>query len=523
MGITTHLEKMTDWFKLIHEMLWGKPPLFSGAVKDRFEDLPHEGLTMGTLYIGRQGTGKTFSLARYTLEYFMQYPDRAIFVLDWSGSISDSILKLILRQPKDIREKLLRRVVYDELGNPEWVVPMPEFSQDYDPELSWQTRVEVQVARVTQNLERLHKNLIERNPTMGGQPIRDFFPNVARLLCAIRNETGESWQITEAKRFLRGYAKNKIEGELKNAVTNYGNFVPHSRDYFLHDFAPSTFSDKEKTTKAIKNILTVCEPWPIRARLGYPQPGWTPREAIESGLLVLVDGSKLIDQDNVRDYLFTQAFSLIMSEINKRRPDDPDDLPVTLLLDEVYSLIQISGMGAAISRLAPQYRNRKLQLLIALQELAQMSEDLRAHIWSLGNIVCFGLSNHNEAYEMAQQLFKYEAGSIKLPSSDKSTRPIIEADRGQYLAIANKIQRMERRECIVRRYLSEEEMDRYIRYVPKTKEVQQAIQDESVEEVRERLVKERGVRVEDALHAVNKRKMDISGKTSESLPKRHGY
>ena len=34
-----------------------------------YDQLLPEGLTMGTLYIGRQGTGKTSSLARHLVEY----------------------------------------------------------------------------------------------------------------------------------------------------------------------------------------------------------------------------------------------------------------------------------------------------------------------------------------------------------------------------------------------------------------------------------------------------------------------
>lgn len=101
-------------------------------------------------------------------------------------------------------------------------------------------------------------------------------------------------------------------------------------------------------------------------------------------------------------YLFTQAFSLIMEAIKKRRPANPNDKPVSLVLDEVASLIKVPGMAIDLSQLSPQYRSRKLQLYIVLQELAQMDRELRDHIWSLGNIVSFAISNFNEAYEIAR-------------------------------------------------------------------------------------------------------------------------
>src|SRR5687767_1207164 len=122
---------MLDW-KLFRSIAVGNRPLLP-VVAAPDEALPPPGLTMGTLYLGRQGTGKTSSLARHVVEYFKAYPERAIFVLDWSGSITDTILQLILQEPLAIQEQLTGRLVYDELGHPERVIPLPEFSAHYGP------------------------------------------------------------------------------------------------------------------------------------------------------------------------------------------------------------------------------------------------------------------------------------------------------------------------------------------------------------------------------------------------------
>lgn len=123
-------------------------------MQDEVEELYPEGLTMGTLMIGRQGTGKTSSLARHIVDYFMTYPDRAVFVLDWSSSISENILKLIIQKPGEVREKLLKRLVYDELGSPNWVIPFPEFSEAYG------SNFEEQVQSVSVNFAKLDPELV---------------------------------------------------------------------------------------------------------------------------------------------------------------------------------------------------------------------------------------------------------------------------------------------------------------------------------------------------------------------------
>ena len=475
--------------------MFGKGPPLTNTVTDRFEYLPPEGLTMGTLYIGRQGTGKTSSLARHIVDYFMAYPDRAIFVLDWSGSISENILAIILRQEKYVREKLLKRIVFDELGSPQWVLPMPEFSELYGGSY------EEQVQRVATNLTKLAPELVRDAPFLAGLGLREIAPQVLRILTSITNEHNETWQITETKKLI---ADPQL---LKNALKTFGYKVPEAKWFLENVFNPLRQNERELRTYALLALLGAIETREARARVGYYCPAWTPREAILKGLLVLVDGSKLINQRNTQHYLFTQAYSLILSEINKRTPGDPNDKPVALVMDEVYSLLSIPGMAEEIGMLSPLYRSRKLELYVVLQALSQLAPELYRQIWSIGNIVCFGISNFDEAYELAQQLFRYEARTIKLPEKTENQQPIIESDRGQYLEIANKIQRLTHRECIMRRYISEKKLDPYVRYIPQTKEVTEGQSEETVAEIKESLLKERGVLVRDALEVINKREL----------------
>lgn len=244
---------------------------------------------------------------------------------------------------------------------------------------------------------------------------------------------------------------------------------------------------------------------PIIGKTGNLRPGWTPREAVKNGLLVLVDGARLINREATQHYLFTQVYSLIMSEINKRRPANPSDLPVSLVLDEVYSLLKIPGMAPEISQLSPQYRSRKLQLYIVLQELAQMSDELRPHIWSLGNILSFAISNFDEAYTIAQQLFKYEPKTIKMGAKSEVGQPIVEPDRGQYLQITNDLQHMKHREAVMRRYISEQLLEKNVLWIKKTKDIPSLPSLVTVAEIKDRLLQDRGVRVRDALEVVRQR------------------
>lgn len=464
------------------------------------DELFDAGLTMGTLYIGKQGTGKTTSLARHLVDYFKRYPDRAIFVLDWSGSITDSILTIILGEEPAMRSTYLKRIIYDQLGNPEWVIPMPEFS------LAYGTSYEDQIQRVVSNLNKLSPHLIQNAPILGGLAVNEIAPHFFRLLTAMTNDevdSGETWQITETKALM--VDKNF----LRKALAKYGSKVPETSWFLTNEYLSQDIKsgEREMRTYALRSLLNLTDIREIKARLGYYRPGWTPKEAIEGGKMVIIDGARLIGQEQTQHYLFTQAFSLIMAEIKRRRPADPDDLPVSLILDEVYSLLSIPGMAVELSQLSPQYRSRKLQLYIVLQELAQMSEELRPHIWSLGNVVSFAIANFNEAYEIAQQLFKYDPRQQKLPPISDRQQPMMENDRGQYLEIGNWIQRMKRRECIIRRHVSESRMEDHVLHVQETKTsaTVNKINKSDLDDLKDALLKERGVRVRDALEIINRR------------------
>lgn len=464
---------------------------------DLYGDLYPSGGTMGTLVLGRQGSGKTSGIGDQLVRRARQNPESAIFILDWSGSITNIILETILGLPAEDRDPLLKRLVLDQLGHPEIVIPMPEFHNMYG------TTMEEQVQRVARNQQKLSGTLIPNAPVLGGVALQETAPQIYRLLTSITNEHGENWQITEAKRLIME------KGLMTTAVNTFGHIFPETKFYLEQEFNNNVIKSNEKELRSyvLRSMLGVLDPREIRARLGYYRPGWTPREAIRKGLIVLVSGEGMINQEAAQHYLFTQAYSLIMAEINKRSPVNPEDKPALLVLDEVYSLIQIAGMADEIGRISPVYRSRKLELTVIIQALWQLEKNLREKIWSLGNAVVFCTQDFNEALEVAQQLFKYNPMLEKLPAKTKTQNPTAEPDHGQYTQWANWIQSFQRQECIVRRYLHEGKQDNYIRHVRHTRDLPPKPSPTEVAELKDKLLHERGVYIRDALEVIGKRQL----------------
>lgn len=482
---------MFNWQYLRTALVGNMPPVKNLRLSQD-ERLPDAGLTMGTMIIGRPGAGKTTLLANHIVDYAKRYEDQAIFVLDWSGSVTEIILMLILMEPENIREKLVKRVVFDDLGNPNYVIPMPEFSEQYGS-------YEEQTQRVSQNLIKLAPELVSNAPYLAGLGLSEIAPQIFRLLTATRNDYNECWQITEAKKLI-------VDKQLlKDVVKKSGYRVPDAKWFIEKVYSEMKESERELRTYAIIALLGAIEPLSAKARVGYYRPGWNPKDVIERGQIVLIDGARMINQKNTQYYLFTQAYSLIMAEINKRTPADPKDKPVSLVMDEVYSLLSIPGMAEEVGKISPLYRSRKLQLYVVLQSLSQLAKPLDEQIWSLGNKVVFAMENKSEAEKVAYQMCKYNPRSVKLPPVTDTQNPVSEPEHGQDRLIADWIQSFKFRECVISKYMSEKNRDKYIRYIPQTSDVRNAPLGEPLFDLKNRLLKSQGIAVRDALEVINQR------------------
>jgi hypothetical protein len=462
------------------------------------DELYPDGLRMGTLVLGKPGSGKTSWLARIIVWLMKHYPDRCIFVFDVSGLLISTIIYLILQEPFEVRERLLAKIIFLDLGNRDIVVPLPSFSPLYG------TTYEEQAQIMARCFQKLAPDLVKNAPVLGGLALTETAPELFRLLTAIQNNEGECWQVTEAKRLL------KDKGLLRKAVATFGGKVPEAKWYIEQDLLSDDMSrqERELRTFTFRAMLGLIEPRAARAMLGYPVPGFTPKDAIRDKKLVLIRGEKLVNQEPTQHVLITFIFMLIMAAVNQRRPGDPNDHPVTLVIDEVYALLRIPGMAEEIGKLAPLYRARKLELVIVIQALWQLEKELREKIWSLGNRVVFPVESMTETYEIAQENFHYFAQNVKAPATNERQHAIYETDRGAYLEQANWLQSLKHRELIMRRYINEQQVDPFIRHVARTKDIPKVNSSESVEEVLENLLNEIGIPVKDALQVVNKRNLE---------------
>jgi hypothetical protein len=102
---------------------------------------------------------------------------------------------------------------------------------------------------------------------------------------------------------------------------------------------------------ALADVLDILKSRRIRARMGYPYPGWMAREAIENGLVVACDGSGLTNNHKQKDYAYLQLFHLVLDEINKRTPSAYDYQPINWVMDEVYTFTETPSISRVLAHL----------------------------------------------------------------------------------------------------------------------------------------------------------------------------
>ena len=470
------------------------------------------GLVMSTAFVGRQGIGKTVALAQELLVQIKAHPEQPFFIFDWSGGLIIILLRLILSDPK--RDELLPRLVYDAMGGrtingQAYGMPMPEFSEKYDPEKPWLERVEDQADRVQRIFEALNADLIEKNPTLGGRPIKALLLNLLLLTNAITDENGESWQITEVTRLLKNEAR-----ELARKL--FGFKVKKANEYFTNEFTGESKLDND-IAHALGDVLDIIKSSRIRSRAGYPLPGWTPNEAIRNGLVVLCDGSGLTNNHRQKDYLFLQLFYLLLDEINKRAPSSPGYHPINWVMDEVYTFTETPSVSRMLAHLPSEYRSRKLQLFLVIQSLKQLAgEDkgkkgLEDVFFSFGNMVVFSLLDIDDCFTFIKNLIPFDPQLVKVQAHLEGQHDIME-NRDEQLAVrAYELQHLAQRECYVRRFVNEAQMDRVI-HIGRTREARITANYQDVENLKDNLMLQRGVLLSKAQKIIGERKISIPKK-----------
>jgi len=129
--------------------------------------------------------------------------------------------------------------------------------------------------------------------------------------------------------------------------------------------------------------------------------------------------------------------------------------------------------------------------------------------FSFGNMVVFSLLDIEDCFAVVKNLIPFDPQLVKVPSHREDQHDIME-NRDEQLAVrAYQLQRLEQRECYVRRFIGEARMDRVI-HIGKTRDVRITSSHQDVERLKDQLMLQRGVLLADAERIINQRKISIN-------------
>jgi hypothetical protein len=476
---------------LIWDLLFPGSRKFPNTKSARTEDIPADAWRLGQLWLGRPGSGKTWALARATVDHLIEHPNEAMVSFDANQNFTDAFLTIVLSKPKEIRDALIKRIIYDEIGHPVYTITMPDLHESY------KVPMEKQIKRSIQNFKALNPELMTETPVMGGISVKQYGTELFRLLSVIPNEYGSTWQLTEAKHLLvNDFLLNRM-------LHDYGALAPTAKWFFEKKFKNLKDDEKDKRTLGLISVLDDIEAPEIRPRIGYHRPSIAMPQLIDEAKIWLINGHNINDQESTLAFEFVRLKSIIMNEISKRTPNNPNDYPFTMIFDEVPAVLNF--MSDEITSFSTYFRSRQLQPVVVAQMLSQFPDDLREQIFGYASVVCFSLLPFQSRFQVAQELFPYISDAIKAQAKTGTQQDIYEPDRGQYLQIANEIYNLKHRECIVRRQRSEKESNNELVWIARTKEAPATATMQDVQRLKDELMQEYGVRVNESNASINRR------------------
>src|SRR5688572_20201274 len=111
------------------DLLYPNSRKFPHTKAAKTEDIPADAWRLGQFWGGAPGRGKTMALARMCVDHLIEHPDEPMISFDANQNFTDAFLLIVLSQPKPMRDALIKRIIYDEIGHPTHTITLPPFHE----------------------------------------------------------------------------------------------------------------------------------------------------------------------------------------------------------------------------------------------------------------------------------------------------------------------------------------------------------------------------------------------------------
>ena len=362
-----------------------------------------------TRIVGGPGSGKSRLMGRI-LAWQALVGGKPQVIFDPTGGVGDNLIDKLMRcEDEDVRRRLWRRIVYVDVAATDYVVPTP---------LYYRLRSSDTLFEIANRFPAVVKAIdpaLSGAPIMGANALTETAIHAGRIAAALDRQVDFVADLIEHPRHYKD--------ELRRALVLYPE-LDDAVSYFREMMDPTSGPLRERRIGSFRNkLLPFLSDPTMLATFAAPRRGIDWEEVVREGKTVLLDFRNEIDRERrllKQVWMFRDFISYI-----KQRGTAGRGQEIFLFIDEVTQLLAgQTGEGHSIlaedlnELLAVLARGFACNVVVAHQNLSQVSEAVRDILSQCGNQIIGNITNPDDAYYLARQFFRYD------PYAEKKREPI---------------------------------------------------------------------------------------------------
>ena len=369
--------------------------------------LTESALKNPTRIVAGPGAGKTTLLGGVAWQALVRR--RPQLIIDPTGGLIDILADKIGRCDEAIRRHLWPRVLYVDVAATDYVVPSPLYYRLRSSD----TLFEI-ANRLPSVVKAIDPNLAGA-PIMGANALTETAIHAGRIAAALDKQVD----------FVAGLIDHprQYKDDLRRALTLYPE-LEDAAAFFREMMDPTSGPLRERRTGSLRNKLLpfISDPTMLAA-FAAPQRGVDWEQVVREGKTVILDFRNEQDRER-RQFKMVWWFRDFISFI-KQRGTTGRGQEIFFLIDEITQLLgPQTGDGRSIlaedlnELLAVLARGFACNVVVAHQNLSQVSEAVRDILSQCGNQIIGNITSHDDRLHLARQFFRYD------PYAEKKQEPV---------------------------------------------------------------------------------------------------
>lgn len=356
-----------------------------------------------TRLVAGPGSGKSRWLGRVLgWQVLVRHQPQVIF--DPTGGVIDNLVDKIMRCPPALRRKLWPRLVYVDVAATDYIVPSP---------LYYRLRPTDTLSEIA---NRFPDVVTRIDPALAGAPIlglnalNEAASHGGRIAAALGKQVDFMADLLDRPRLYKA--------ELRDALTAYPE-LEGAVAYFREMMDPNSNGLRDRRTGSLRSkLLPILADPTMLAAFAAPARGVDWEQVVDQGLTVLLDFRNEVDSAR-RQFKIVWWFRDFLSYI-KTRNTAGRGREVFFIIDEITQLLGpktgdgLSILAADLNELLAVYaRGFGANVVVAHQNLTQVSEAVRDILNQCGNQIIGNIATPDDAYYLARYFLRYDPYAVK--------------------------------------------------------------------------------------------------------------